>query len=170
MPSDPGAGGGDRPPPTFTLHRGAEGRFRIIEDAGGRRLEASIAGDGWSVHGDGSRRWRLERGTGLGFVLWREDGVAETEAGRTSHGGERTGGCGATSVLLADGRLFCIRASLGSGRVRLVGWDEPGEYWTAWRGERGWKLAPSLAGRELGFVEEILLLLSAEVLEAEEEG
>ena len=90
------------------------------------------------------------------------------DAGRTSHAAGSGHVTDGVSLLLSDGRLFWV---LPRGdpepRFELVGWEVPGAYWSARRKDDGWRLAATVAGRELGIVEELLILFAAEILAME---
>jgi hypothetical protein len=141
-----------------------------FEVGGDEEMRLEPVREGWRVRAAGELDgWLLSRGEAAtaGFILLREDG--HTELGRTmpSPGGER--GPDMRYLLTSGGSLYRIRLrGPQDGRYELQSWEAPGAYLTARQNGPDWTISPEPAAGGLQEIRPLLILMAAEILDAEE--
>jgi hypothetical protein len=146
-----------------SVSRRQDGGFAVL---GARSGPARVVpdGDGWRVEGDPAiEGWTLGR-TASGLVVRdgeREVGRTMTAIGMAASGAPR-------HLLLEDGRLYSIvpRAPREGG-LELTSWEVPGPYLEACPSPAGFTIAPTVACRGIADIRALVLLLAAEVADAE---
>lgn len=143
--------------------------FRI--EGKGREVTVAPSGADLVVRRVGEEDLRLVRQVGeagAGFALMAPDASGTRELGRTSRMPGAEGAAAGASILLDDGRLFRIvpRWHERTACIELRGWEECGAYWTCRPSRGGLRIEPTVAGRCLPFVDSLLILFAAEILES----
>ncbi|HXV77073.1 MAG TPA: hypothetical protein VD788_12220 [Candidatus Polarisedimenticolaceae bacterium] len=146
-------------PSSFVLDCPGRPALRIEPYAGRWRAAAGGTASGWVLERTGD-----ENGP---FRLF--DGDGGTELGCTSSLGGAAQRRELRYLLMGDGRLFRLspRGPAEAG-YDLSGWETPGAYLTARALEGGWQILPTPASGGIDDLLAVVVLLSAEILDAEE--
>ena len=153
--------------PEQNLERQGSGGF-CLTAAGVKPIRVTAGDGGWTVSGRGLDGWKLRRDTeGLGRFRLEQPGSDGSVAWTMAWpGGERHSvGC---CLLMRDGRLFrLLLRGPRDARFELLGWETPGPYLVVRPTDTGWSVRPEPACGGLEDLREILVLISAEVLDAD---
>lgn len=144
----------------FRLVTGEPG-LAVLSGPAGEDRRLVLHGNDWIVEGPAGR-CRLRRAEDAETIVLIED--SGREAGRLAPLLGRDDPWPA-DALLADGRVF--RVSLVAGReprIELRSWETRGAYLAARASDDGWSIEITPAGRRLGGLEQLVLLLCAALL------
>jgi len=124
--------------------------------------------EGWKVSGRGLEGWKLGRDAeGLGRFRLEQPGSDGSVAWTMAWPGEGRDSVGCC-LLLRDGRLFrLLLRGPRDPRFELLGWETPGAYLVVRPAGAGWSIRPEPACGGLEDLREILILISAEILDAD---